>query len=92
MNQSPTPHLTFDSIAVYRIRVHGRIAPSRVDWFQGMSVHPLTENGEAESTQLEGALRDQAALAGVLNTLYDMHLPVLSVECLSFEQTRPVPG
>jgi hypothetical protein len=33
-------------------------------------------------TTLEGYLRDQAALFGVLNTLYELHLPVLSVECL----------
>jgi len=32
---------------------------------------------------LLGELVDQAALAGVLNTLYELHLPVLSVERLS---------
>ncbi len=83
MNQAPIPHLTFDSVASYRILVCGRITSNRVDWFQGMSVRPLASQGrEPESTQLEGELRDQAALAGVLNTLYDMHLPVISVECL----------
>jgi hypothetical protein len=34
-------------------------------------------------TTLMGELSDQAALAGVLNTLYELHLPLLSVECLS---------
>ena len=29
-----------------------------------------------------GQLRDQAELAGVLNTLYELHLVLLSVECL----------
>ena len=29
---------------------------------------------------LEGELSDQAALAGVLNTLYELHLTVLSVK------------
>lgn len=32
---------------------------------------------------LLGELSDQAALMGVLNTLYDLHLPVLSVERVS---------
>jgi hypothetical protein len=36
-------------------------------------------------TTLFGDLPDQAALAGVLNTLYDLHLAVLSVERLSAE-------
>ena len=34
-------------------------------------------------TSLVGELSDQADLAGVLNTLYGLHLPVLSVECLN---------
>ena len=34
-------------------------------------------------TTLTGNLQDQASLAGVLRTLYEMHLPVLSVECLN---------
>ena len=33
-------------------------------------------------TTLVGELADQAALAGVLNTLFELHLPVLSVERL----------
>jgi hypothetical protein len=39
------------------------------------------DNGKAESV-LEGRLLDQAALAGVLNKLYELHLPVMSVDCL----------
>ena len=31
---------------------------------------------------LVGRLQDQAELAGVLNTLYELHLPLLSVEYL----------
>jgi hypothetical protein len=31
-------------------------------------------------TTLTGELDDQASLAGVLRTLYELHLPVLSVE------------
>ena len=34
-------------------------------------------------TSLVGELSDQADLAGVFNTLYGLHLPVLSVECLN---------
>jgi len=33
-------------------------------------------------TTLEGELRDQAALAGVLNTLYELHLTVILVKRL----------
>ena len=36
----------------------------------------------ARETALVGWLADQAALFGVLNTLYGLHLPLLSVEYL----------
>ncbi len=32
---------------------------------------------------LVGRLKDQAALAGVLNTLYELHIPILAVEKLN---------
>jgi hypothetical protein len=31
---------------------------------------------------LVGRLKDQGALAGVLSTLYELHMPVISVDCL----------
>ena len=36
-------------------------------------------------TILVGRLADQAALSGVLNILYELHLPLLTVENLDFE-------
>jgi hypothetical protein len=32
---------------------------------------------------LTGRVRDQAELSGVLNTLYELHLPILSVKILA---------
>ena len=46
----------------------------------------ITVDGAAlihPSAALEGELDDQASLVGVLDTLYGLHLPVLSVECLN---------
>jgi hypothetical protein len=83
--------LTFDSAATYRIRVSGRIAPNRSDWFQGMAIRRISHGREPAVTLLEGELLDQAALAGVLTALYELHLPVLSVECLSAGQEEPAP-
>jgi hypothetical protein len=45
--------------------------------------------GARSETVLVGLLADQAALTGVLNALYELHLPVLSVECIDGgEQTH----
>jgi len=37
-------------------------------------------------TTLVGRVRDQAELIGVLNSLYELHLPLLSVELLDGEE------
>lgn len=45
-------------------------------------IENLAQNDGKVESVLEGRLLDQAALAGILNTLYDLHLPVMSVDCL----------
>jgi hypothetical protein len=40
-------------------------------------------------TVLEGRMRDQAALFGVLNALYSWHQVLLSVEQLDREESQP---
>jgi hypothetical protein len=47
-----------------------------------MRISVAASDGGPFVTTLEGELLDQAALAGVLNTLYELHLPVLEVKCL----------
>ncbi|MBP1703676.1 MAG: hypothetical protein H6Q38_2783 [Chloroflexi bacterium] len=74
--------IPFDRPAAYQIRVQGRIDPSMSDLLGGMIISQVTIETGPPVTTLEGELRDQAALAGVLNSLYELHLPVLSVTCL----------
>jgi hypothetical protein len=66
--------------AIYRIRVSGKLDASWSDRLAGMTITVDSQQGQKPVTTLEGLLTDQAALSGVLNTLYDLHLPVLSVE------------
>ncbi len=73
---------TMRGAAIYRIRVKGRVDPQWADRVSGMQISYLTRLlGKTESV-LEGRLADQAALNGVLQSLYDRQLPVISVECL----------
>jgi len=72
---------TMNCPAVYRVRVQGSLP---LDWsarLMGMNITMSNDADHAQST-LVGRLPDQAALSGVLNTLYDSQFPVLSVECL----------
>lgn len=45
-----------------------------------MRIEKSNQAGQVPVTTLVGQLRDQAALFGVLNSLYELHLPILSVE------------
>jgi len=79
--ESNVDYPTMSGPAVYRIRVRGRLNAELSERL-GMRVENLArDNGKAESV-LEGRLLDQAALAGVLNKLYELHLPVMAVDCL----------
>jgi hypothetical protein len=83
MTRASANRFTFDSPATYQICVQGQIDPSWSDRLGGMAIFPDTSETGPPATTLEGELSDQAALAGVLNTLYELHLPVLSLKCLN---------
>jgi hypothetical protein len=72
---------------MYQISVQGRMDPSWSDRLESMTIDQGTMGLETPVTTLQGELCDQAALLGVLNTLYELHLPVLSVLCLSIQAT-----
>jgi hypothetical protein len=67
---------------VYRIRVKGRLEPRWSDRLGGLGITTETLEGGSVQSVLIGRLSDQAALSGVLSTLYDLSLPLVSVECL----------
>ncbi len=75
--------LRLDMPATYRIVVQGYLDKSWSDRLGGVTITAASLADEAPVTTLSGQLLDQAALLGLLNTLYDMHLPLLSVECQS---------
>ena len=79
-SRNPIP---FDSPATYQISVLGRIDPSWSDRLEGMAIQPGFVEAGPSVTTLEGELSDQTALAGVLNTLYELHLTLLLVKRLN---------
>ena len=75
-------NLSMQGAATYRIRVRGKLSPNMSDRLQGMNIENMyRDDGRAEAV-LEGRLADQSAFSGVLNTLYELHLPVMSADCL----------
>jgi hypothetical protein len=82
------PILHIDSPARYRIRVQGYLDDSWANQLGGMTITTTTRDDRAPVTVLCGRLIDQAAVLGVLNALYGLLLPLLSVECLEIEPRR----
>jgi hypothetical protein len=74
--------LTMASPADYRIVVSGRLNERYSSRLGGMNITVLNDDETSPVTTLLGRLRDQAALLGILNNLYELHMPVLLVEQL----------
>ena len=74
--------VTMHEPAVYRIHVRGNLHPSWSDRVGGMQITGVRGNDGGPETILIGTLLDQAALAGILNSLFELHLPILSFYCV----------
>lgn len=84
---TPKEELRLYMPATYRIQVQGLLDETWSDRLGGMAITTTSDPNGSPVTILSGRLRDQAALLGVLNALYDpLHLPLLSVEYLADEQ------
>ena len=75
-----TKSYPFDRPGKYRIRVRGLVPESWSERIGGMHISTREKGDQGTVTDLIGTLVDQAELAGVLNTLYEMHLVILLVE------------
>ena len=76
------PSVSMFEPATYRINILGTLDKKWSDYCGGMTIeHDIVLN-RYPMTTLAGILADQAALIGVLNSLYDLGCPILSVECV----------
>ena len=78
-------NLKIDNPARYCIRVAGLLDDAWSDRLGGLAITSSGQGSEEGITSLSGTLMDQAALFGVLNALYDLRMPLLSVECLEVD-------
>lgn len=86
MVQEPASHeIKLETPATYRIRVQGHLDDSLSDRLGGMIISRAYTKGNQPITILVGHLVDQAALSGVLNTLYNLQMPLLSAENMDME-------
>jgi hypothetical protein len=68
--------------ATYRISIMGTLDKNWSDYCGGMKIEHDRVLNEYPVTILTGLLADQAALIEVINTLYAVCCPLISVECV----------
>jgi hypothetical protein len=75
---SPTMH----GPSIYEIRVAGHLEEKWSDQLGGLQITATHGSDGQQETIIVGRLVDQSALTGVLHTLYELHLPIVSVQCV----------
>ncbi len=71
--------LRMDQPVIYRVEVQGQFDKRWSDWFDGMTVTVRSGEGIVSITTLVGTVADQAALQGMLRSLYNFGFPILSI-------------
>jgi len=71
--------LAVDDPAVYHIQLQGALDHSWQEMLGDLQIEVRREASGAMVTILTGPVADQAALAGILNLVYDLGMPLLSV-------------
>ena len=74
--------MKFSQPATYRITVEGHLDDSWSDCLGGMTITTGSHGDQGVMTTLVGRVMDQAELFGVLNTLYELHITLLTVKVL----------
>ena len=69
----------------YQICVEGVLDPQWSDSLAGLAISVREQPPRPAITELTGPLEDQAALQGVLDTLFMLNMPLLLVERCGFE-------
>jgi hypothetical protein len=86
MNASdPNLDLDFGGPARYRIVIQGSLEEFWSERLAGLAIRVIDRGDRMPHTALEGPIRDQAELNGVIETLYGLHLPIVKVEQITDE-------
>ena len=78
-----------DQPSYYKICVQGKLEARWAEFFEDMQIEVNQAPGKVPVTVLTGSLPDQAAVQGVLQKLYNLGFPLLSVEKLDPDSARP---
>ena len=64
----------------YQIELEGHLGPSAQEWFDEMEI-----SSHGANTMLDGIIKDQASLHGILNRIRDFNLNLINVKKIEQE-------
>ena len=70
---------SFQSNATYQITVEGKVEPFLLDMLPSAFEISYAKSGGKDISSLIGKVEDQAQLTGILNTIYNTRMTVISV-------------
>lgn len=76
-------NISLSTSMTYRITAQGWLDDSWSARLSGMHIKVQIPENKKPIVILDGKLKDQADLLGVLNNLYELRLPILSVKLLA---------
>jgi hypothetical protein len=78
----------FQNEARYEIRVDGHLDQRWSDWFEGMELTQAFNQNGSPITVLTGTIVDQAALHGILASIRDIGIPIISVNRIESHEEK----
>jgi hypothetical protein len=76
---------SFDTPKLYELRVDGRLGRESASWFEDMTL-TVDESTSPVQTVIQGHIRDEAALYGLISRIRDLGLTLLSVNRVEKEE------
>ncbi len=80
-----SPKLSIDQPGIYCIRAQGMLSERWAGYFEEMAISTEVDAGGNPIIVFTGQLSDQAALHGVLQKLYNLGFPLISVDKIEDE-------
>ena len=84
-NEQCMPQYSFATPATFRLQVSGHLDPSWSEELGSIAIECNCLPSKSSVTTLTVHVVDQAALIGLLNRLYGLGLPLISVECVEVD-------
>jgi hypothetical protein len=84
----PLTNVKFSAPNSYRISAKGYLDESWAMRFSGLQISNQVLDDSSHMVTFVGSVNDQTELIGVLNSIYEMHLPLVSVELLGSDDEQ----